>query len=232
MGKNRGQKVLARQAAKTQGGRGRDAAGSARFGQGDDRVVLYRGVGLPDEFYTKLVYQETQVVTGSAVTFNTFQSSLFDPNAALGGSQPTFFDQLAAIYGRYQVMAMTAEVEVGIGTGAVPLIISTAWTDELPSATTIDQLAMYRFSRSRMVSGAGAPAVRWTEHMEMNRIHGYTDIKQVNTLQAQISASPADMAFYTVATGPADGATGVARAVRIKMTYHSRFFSLVTPAPS
>jgi len=202
---------------------------------GGDKVLVYRGVGFPDEYYCDLVYSST--VTTNAIippSYQTFQSSLYDPDLSGTGSQPTFYDQLNAIYARYQVMGMRADVAVATygGPSYVPLNIATIWTDELPGSIGVDDAAMYRFSTTRMQGGTGAPVCTFVETMDMKRIHGYKDIKQVASLSALINANPADMAFFTIITGPVDGTTGVTRAIRTKITFRCRFFSLVTPNPS
>ncbi len=195
-----------------------------------DTVLRYRGIGFPDEFYTDLVYVKSTVYSTSAVVGYQLQSSLFDPDPAVGGTQPTFFDQLAAVYGRYQVMAMTAEVEVPVW-GDLPLSLAHAWTDENPTYSTVDELAMFRYSAARTAVPFAAPT-RWVTTMSMGKLHGYPDIRQEESLSALVNTNPTDVGFFTVAAVSSNGATATSALIRIKMTYHARFFALVTPTPS
>lgn len=69
--------------------------------------VVFRGIGFPDRLTTNLVYSESLVLdpsVGTPCPFQTFRlNSAFDPFEPLGGTQPTYFDQLAAVYSRYIV---------------------------------------------------------------------------------------------------------------------------------
>jgi len=197
-------------------------------------LTIYRapGVGVPDEFYTHLVYTTTLAPSAASVAVVQLQSSLFDPDPALGGSQPTFFDQLAALYGRYQVLGMSAMVEF-TQQSSIPTNLATAWTIDQPSTSILpDTLAMYRFSRMRSVNGVGSPTGRFNESMSCNRVFGYRSILELQDTQALVSANPARMMFFTISTVPADGATADTRFIRVKMTYHCRFFQVVSVAPS
>lgn len=198
-----------------------------------DTALLYRGIGFPDEFITDLVYTKSVLTSSTAsADFQQLQSSLFDPDPAVGGSQPTFFDQLAAVYARYQILSMRAEVEVvGATSATLPVSVAWAWTDESTTPSTVDQLSLYRYSGAKTVVNGGGP-IRFTTSMDMGRLHGYSDVTQVNELQALVSASPADLAYFTVGTVPYDATTATVRFTRIRMVYRCRFFALLTPAAS
>lgn len=69
--------------------------------------VVFRGIGFPDRLTTNLVYSESLVLdpsVGTPCPIQTFRlNSVFDPFEPLGGTQPTYFDQLATVYSRYIV---------------------------------------------------------------------------------------------------------------------------------
>lgn len=68
---------------------------------------VFRGIGFPDRLTANLVYSESIILDPSAGTPCPFSSylltSLFDPQNALGGGQPTYHDQFSAVYSRYIV---------------------------------------------------------------------------------------------------------------------------------
>lgn len=70
-------------------------------------VGVFRGIGFPDRLFVNLVYSDSFALAPSAGTitpYNTFVvNSIWDPQDALGGGQPTYYDQFAAIYKRYRV---------------------------------------------------------------------------------------------------------------------------------
>ena len=65
--------------------------------------------GFPDRLTTNLVYTDTIILDPSAGTpcpNKTYTlNGCFDPDFSLGGTQPTYWDQLSLIYNRYKVKA-------------------------------------------------------------------------------------------------------------------------------
>lgn len=76
-------------------------------GTNPENSVSFKGKGFPDRLTTNLVYSDSFILDPSAGTpcpVKTYvMSSAYDPDNALGGTQPTYWDQLAAVYGRYMV---------------------------------------------------------------------------------------------------------------------------------
>ena len=76
-------------------------------GTNPQNTVVFRGIGFPDRLTTNVVYADSIVLdpsVGVIVPFVVYNlASLFDPQVAIGGGQPTYFDQLALVYGRYIV---------------------------------------------------------------------------------------------------------------------------------
>lgn len=76
-------------------------------GTNPQHMLVSRGIGFPDRFFTNLVYSDSIVLTPSSGTptpsFLLRMNSIFDPQQSLGGGQPTYYDQLALIYKQYRV---------------------------------------------------------------------------------------------------------------------------------
>lgn len=76
-------------------------------GTNPQNAVVFRGIGFPDRLTTNLVYADSFILDPSAGTPFPYtvwrMTSLYDPQYAIGGGQPTYFDQLALIYSRYKV---------------------------------------------------------------------------------------------------------------------------------
>lgn len=100
-------KVSSRRKSKTSTRKGTYKPYSNTRGTNPANLTVFRGIGFPDKLTTNLVYSESIILTpsvGTPTPFVTYKAtSLFDPNEALGGGQPTYFDQLAGIYQRYKV---------------------------------------------------------------------------------------------------------------------------------
>ena len=69
--------------------------------------TTFKGKGFPDRLTTNVVYSDSFILDPSAVTPTPYKTYLltsgFDPDNALGGGQPTYWDQLATVYSRYKV---------------------------------------------------------------------------------------------------------------------------------
>jgi len=69
--------------------------------------TTFKGKGFPDRLTTNVVYSDSFILDPSAGTPTPYKTYLltsgFDPDNALGGGQPTYWDQLAAVYSRYKV---------------------------------------------------------------------------------------------------------------------------------
>lgn len=76
-------------------------------GTNPSRSMVFKGVGFPDRLTTNLVYTDSFILTPSAgniIPSKCYRmNGPFDPDFALGGGQPTYYDQLAIIYRRYVV---------------------------------------------------------------------------------------------------------------------------------
>lgn len=76
-------------------------------GTNPENAVTFKGKGFPDRLTTNLVYTDSFILDPSAGTpcpNKTYSmNGCFDPDFSLGGTQPTYWDQLSLIYSRYIV---------------------------------------------------------------------------------------------------------------------------------
>ena len=76
-------------------------------GTNPTNVVRVNGIGMPDRLITNLVYSDNKTLTPGAgsLGFAVFRlTSVFDPDEAVGGGQPTYHDQISTMYKRYRVL--------------------------------------------------------------------------------------------------------------------------------
>lgn len=70
-------------------------------------LVVFRGYGFPDALITNLQYCDTisliPTVGAPCPNYGYRLTSLFDPDYSGSGGQPYYFDQIAAVYGRYMI---------------------------------------------------------------------------------------------------------------------------------
>lgn len=76
-------------------------------GSNPARALVFKGTGFPDRLTTNLVYTDSFILVpavGTPMPFKTYRlNGVFDPDQALGGGQPQYYDQMALIYRRYCV---------------------------------------------------------------------------------------------------------------------------------
>lgn len=77
-------------------------------GNNNETMVIHRGIGMPDRFRTKLRFTESFILSsfGTSITqfYGVRMNGAYDPVLAVGGGQPTWWDQFAANYARYNVI--------------------------------------------------------------------------------------------------------------------------------
>lgn len=74
-----------------------------------NRVAVNNGLGFPRRMTMTHRYAQTGIITtggsGAMTTYNFRCNGMFDPDQTGGGHQPMYFDQMAAIYDHYTVIA-------------------------------------------------------------------------------------------------------------------------------
>jgi hypothetical protein len=164
-------------------------------GTNPQNAVTFRGYGFPDRLTTNLVYGESFVLdpsSGTPAPFTVWRTnSLFDPQYALGGGQPAYFDQLKLIYNRYKVNGSKITASFSRGTTAAANVgpylcgITIGPSPALPS-TNPGVLMSSPNTISRLVS---------IDDGTVNLVQTYsaknTFPDQMDNLQAQQGANPA-----------------------------------------
>lgn len=125
--------------------------------------------GMPPQVRTKLVYEVAYART-AAFTDVYSGTSIFDPEFALGGGQPRYFDQFAAFYTRYYVIASKAIVTVENGASGPQMLALQAVSQNTVSISP-NNAAELADTKSVMLAQAisAAPTIltsrKTTDHM-------------------------------------------------------------------
>ena len=141
-------------------------------------------------------------------------NGLFDPDDQIGGHQPYGFDQWSAIYDQYMVESSRCVVEVqGISSASADNVV---WGINLADTTTatldLEQLMEQDLSVYRMIDtnvtklGLGYNAKRFFAG------------KQLDSLQAGISANPTETAHFHVWAGSTAGGVSNPSNFRLAVT--------------
>lgn len=154
----------------------------------------FLGYGFPDRLTTNLVYTEDIILTPTQL--NPLQgasyrlTSCFDPQNALGGGQPQYFDQLAGVYDRYKVngskitcvFAIPSTTVAGVGPYICGITCSDQTTIPTPDAAAL--IAAPNTSYTVMVPEDGSQQAVAT--YSSKAVYG----EQMDNLQARCNANP------------------------------------------
>lgn len=206
-------------------------------------TLIYKRVGLPSEYYTKLNY--TTVINLRAATASTnqwqFLMDCFDLDSTGGGHQPLYFDQLCAStapYGQYQVTGMKARLEwmtnpdeTGISGPALASRVGYIWHNVVPLATTsLDRVEENRYSNIVTLSRAQASGkVTQKTYMSRRKLYG-SPIKQNELTYGDYAANSAQPAYLTLVVFNSDSTvsgTSASQAnvfCKVDLTLYVRFF--------
>lgn len=216
--------------------RHRPTIGRRRHHRGSKLTMVTRQPTLiAPRFITKLKYSDEWVGPSSlgAPLLKTWRiNSLFDPDRSVGGHQPYGFDQIAALYHKYRVFAVSWMVDVTPDTGLqsrciiIPhdgVITSTNRTllMELPRAVTKE-------------SSLGGPHIHMRGRIGLPRLRGQTSVeyKGDDENSALITADPVNELTLCVAVCHADASTTLNFQARITIIYHCEFFDPELPGQS
>lgn len=202
-----------------------------RTGTNPQNSVSFRGHGFPDRLTTNLVFAQSFILDPSALTIAPFKvfllTSLFDPDNALGGGQPTYFDQLAAIYGRYSVNGAKITASFSLSTQTAANIgpylcgIQTSDLTSLPS-TDPGNLMSTPNSVTRLVAKEdGTVSLNQT----YSKRHVYPDFD--DNLQARVNANPTINWYAKVFASPQGVDVEIPINVTVRIEYNATFSDLV-----
>lgn len=168
--------------------------------------LSFKGKGFPDRLTTNLVYADSFILDPSAGTPMPLKSYLltsgFDPDDALGGGQPTYWDQLSLIYKRYIVngakITATFSKSTSVTANEGPYICGITCSDQsgLPS-TSAGLLISSPNTSWRFVSQEDGSQQVVATYSQKNT---FPDI--VDAVQARVNANPTQNWFANVFAGP------------------------------
>lgn len=187
------------------------------------------GVGIPGSMRTKLKYvvKENLNSTNGSVDQRAYRAgSVFDPEFAIGGHQPMYYDQYATLYNHYIVHGSTIRVTItpeGSSAWPFPAFLTLTGDDNATdggSATTI----MER-SRAKHVTvpqfGTDGVVYHLTHSYKKDKI--FKNFKNAE-LQAGVGANPTDDWYYMVSL-QGSGTSGTCLALMlVEIIYDVEFF--------
>jgi hypothetical protein len=151
--------------------------------------------------YAEYFSPSNVTLAGSQVTMR--MNSIFDPNSAVGGTQPYGYDQLAALYNRYRVLKCRWRITFSASTAGYSVCVvpvNGALNATVADQTTFTSATMVPYAQYRNYNLGGiAPIVRG--RMDLNVLGGVTSMEYLtdDRFEAQIGANPAEVISLIIA---------------------------------
>lgn len=192
-------------------------------------------MGVSSYRFAKLFYCDvlsTGVAASSSATY-TYQTSAFDPYVAVGGHQPMYFDQYAAMYQRYTVMGVAYYIECATDQATNgPLFITCVMNS--------DNVVPSNLSTARERVGTKETCV---SHGYKGILKGYCSLKKVSgatsrmimtddQYSAIISANPLRLGYLIFQIWNVSATASVSIHLSVRLKYYIRFFDPTDPAQS
>lgn len=185
---------------------------------------------------TKLRYSTVYNATTGTVIDQLYRlNSLFDPDESGVGTQPTGFDQLAAMYGRYRVWGVRWHARVsstlshGVIVNFVPSNSNTTFAT--PSAA-INSLTLPFCKWITTSSGQRSESVRG--HMNLALLNGKTHQQYIDddTTAALVTTNPTEVLDLHMVIISQDTVTAINADITLVLEYDAEFFDPVQFTPS
>jgi len=167
----------------------------------------------PDMYFCRMKYVSTFNMTSSVTEARTkFQTSLYDPQTAVGGHQPYGFDALATVYNKYIVYGMDYKITASNDTDVEAAYVTVVAKPENTLTTGIELALERPRSQLKLVQprGSNSGAI-FTGHVDVGRVHG-VPLYMVNCddkYNASVTADPSKMAYLFVRQDSSDFSTSV-----------------------
>jgi len=187
----------------------REAISDREFGQMS--IARFPGIGFPDQLrctlrYSDLGVQFTASISPAAQVYRA--NSLFDPDLTGSGSQPEYFDQIAAVYGQYCVQGCRIKAEL-FNTGTTSNAVVLLYSDANIATQSVENMTEHRYAKHAVVSAkAGMDNVTLILPPILNStIQGERSLNTDPSNYTGVGTNPTDPTYAIFRTSAMDNAT-------------------------
>lgn len=192
-------------------------------------ITHMKGSGFSDSVSARLTYvEQINLNPGSVYTQYVFRgNSLFDPNYTGGGHQPLYFDQYAAIYGKYRVMGCSIRIDSVSCAGTSAAYFVCFPSTETSAFTSISQvLEQGRAKAPRILPIAQrGPTGYLKSYCSTRKVLGLTKTQVMDDDNAaSVGATPIQVWYWNLLWESTDAVTNIQINGVVKLTYYVQFF--------
>lgn len=181
---------------------------------------------IPDRTLTKLKYVDFLTLVppndGSYSTY-TWQSSIYDPQAGVGGHQPLWHDTFATLYAFYRVHGMKYSFRIA-NQYNYPLegLVTTKPSTSAYSSSIVTEAERRNCHHTFLLSGNSGTDRNLKGYVACNKVLGVskTEYKEDDSTKAFFGADPIRMAQLSLMYNAPIGASATNFQVWVKITYY------------
>lgn len=194
---------------------------------------------VPDRLFTKLKYSLSRTLDTSPASSNpqyVFRgNSLYDPEFAVGGSQPMGYDQWSAFYNNYRVhaSAITVRMMSTADSDAGGFIKVTLFPSTTAAAGSYSGNSEQPYSKVNYLPNKGLNKIFLKNKMYAKKMLGLKSIAYDEDLAAAIGADPVKEWYWILDAYSINEVANVLGVyMEVKITYYAEFFGRVQLARS
>lgn len=201
-----------------------------KYRRGTKSVTKVRSLsfGFPDVFKTRLKYNEVvhlSSILPSYLAYATYRAnSVYDPNYAIGGASPRFFNQFKAVYDKYVVLGCKVKVMFSNQSTTVPANVLIWFGDELLLLPTFNDYAESRYKKLNTIgSSQGEGNTTLSMFMPMKKLLGQNSLNSDPYVYSYVNTNPTDEVFFALVASATDSSSAVNVYATMEVTYYVLF---------
>lgn len=199
-----------------------------RKANGRKTVLVNRSLQpIAQRYIAKLKYVESVVLSAVSQPYAFRINSLFDPNSSGIGRQPYGFDQLAALYNRYRVIAVKMRIISGVPDANTPVRLTGLVSNDVITITSGDQAAENPRSKSIVqFPQADSHVLKHTAYLPSVVGRSRAQYMADDRYQSLCTTNPAENVFLYLWNTNLANVTQAAN-IQIQLEFICEFFDLI-----
>jgi hypothetical protein len=192
--------------------------------------VLKCRMPIADSTIVPLMYQDTSLVKnnvgGLVCSWRYRMNSVYDPDPLLGSGSVSSYNEWAAFYTHYRVLAFKYDITVANNeTFAVIIVCAPTATDVGANYSGTIQLSEVPYGKKNMLSAkTGSDRCHIAGEIQLNKFEGIRGTEYDQSYASTIATNPSNIRFFNIGyAGGSICANGVV--VSIKLTYLTEFYA-------
>lgn len=184
---------------------------------------------IPQRYITKMKYSQTITTGATFANYAMNLNSVYDPDqtGVLTGHQAYGFDQLAALYNRYRVIACGWRLNLAVGSATVPVIMTAMPANTVVTASTGSEIR--ENPRSKYITqnpGASSAILKGKSYIPSLVGRSKAQYMADDRYQSEVTGNPAEQAILNIQTWTGSDAYAPGVQVQVLLEYTVEFFDI------